>query len=181
MVERVAIQGIRGSYSDAAVDILLNSGAERLCFDSFSAALGAVAEGSADCAVIPVHNSLAGRLDEVSRLVNSYGLKKRDLAPFPVRHVLAAAPGTRLEDVQEIVSHEVALLQCKRFLSSKPLVATRSAPDTATSVRDVVINGNPNAAAIGSRRAAEIYGADVILERVADADTNITTFCLVGR
>ena len=181
MVAKVAIQGIPGSYSDAAVDIFLDSGAERLCFDSFSAALGAVADGSADCAVIPVHNSLAGRLSEVSRLINSYGLKKRDLAPLPVRHILAAAPGSRLDDIREVVSHEVALLQCKRFLSSKPGVTTRSASDTATSVRDVVNSGNRNSAAIGSRRAAELYGAEVILERVADADTNITTFCLVGR
>jgi len=181
MVTKVAIQGIPGSYSDAAVDIFLDPGAERVCFDSFSAALGAVAEGTADCAVIPVHNSLAGRISEVSRLVNSYGLKKRDLAPLPVQHVLAAAPGTRLDDVQEVISHEVALLQCAKFLNSKPGLATRKAPDTATSVRDVVTSGNRAAAAIGSRRAAEIYGAEVILEKVADAETNITTFCLVGR
>lgn len=181
MVSRVAIQGIAGSYSDAAVDLFLEAGAERVCFDSFSSALNAVAEGSADYAVIPVHNSLAGRLSEVSRLIIECGLKKQGLEPLPVRHVLAAAPGAHLDEIRSVVSHKVALLQCRKFLSSQPGVRTRSAPDTASSVREVVNNGDRTSAAIGSKRAAEIYGAEVILERVADADTNITTFCLVGR
>jgi prephenate dehydratase len=181
MVRTAAIQGIPGSYSDSAVDIFLDGGSLRLSFDSFRGALGAVAGNTAEYAVVPVHNSLAGRILEVDELIRELELKKLDLAPMEIRHVLVAPKGSALQDLKTVSSHRVALAQCGRFFKSNPQLRTIEASDTATSVRDVAAAGEGSAAAIGSRRAAELYGGEIILERVADAETNITTFCLVGR
>lgn len=181
MLKTAAIQGIAGSYSDAAVDIFLSAGTPRVSFHDFQGALGSVADGTSDVAVVPVHNSLAGRLSDVDSLIREMNLKKLDLAPLEIRHVLVAPKGGDLDSLRTVASHRVALAQCGKFFRSHPHLKQELASDTATSIRSVAAAGDTSAAAIGSRMAAEIYGGEIILERVADTETNITTFCLVGR
>jgi prephenate dehydratase len=181
MLNSVAIQGIKGSYSDDAVELFLGAASPRLCFDSFRGALDAVAGNTANYAVVPVHNSLAGRILEVDELIRNLNLKKLDLAPLEIRHVLVAPKGSAIDGLKTVASHRVALAQCGQFFRSNPHLRTIEVSDTATSVRNVAAAGEGSSAAIGSRRAAELYGGEIILEKVADTDTNITTFCLVGR
>lgn len=178
---RTAIQGIEGSYSDSAVSVFLGDAAERISFGDFETTLSAVAAGDADLAVVPTYNSIAGEIGNVNDLIREFGLRKIRLTPMRIEHSLIVVPGSKLEDVSDVVSHPEALRQCTGFLNAHPHLRTIPASDTATAVQQVVEAGDPSKAAIGSRKAAALYGGEVLLDLVADHRGNTTTFCLVKK
>lgn len=181
MLTTVAIQGIEGSYSDIAAESLFGLEAERLACESFSETLSAVSQGKADLAVIPTHNSIIGTIGGIDELVERYSLRKVRVAALEIRHVLIGQNGSEVELLKSVSSHKEALRQCAGFLSGNPNIEAKEDTDTASAVRRVLDSGDPTAAAIGSRRAAEIYGGTVLLDRVADRNSNFTTFCLVKK
>ena len=176
----IAIQGIRGSYSEeAALD--LAGGASILECEDFEATFEAVRNGQAEYAVVPVENKIVGEIAGSVSILRSGGFREHKRIQLTVRHVLAGPAGATLELIRRVTSHAEALKQCQRYLSRRPEWTQMIGADTASSVRQVLEGGDSGAAAIGSRRAAEMYGATVIAENIADDSDNWTTFCLVGR
>ncbi|MBC7900995.1 MAG: hypothetical protein H7070_13195 [Saprospiraceae bacterium] len=176
----VAIQGVRGSYSEEATIKILGKDAEILECEDFEATFSAIEIGTAKWGVVPVENKIVGKIEIPRRLLKRSGLRILEKLPLKVRHVLAGTGDSEFEDLISVRSHVEALKQCRRFLSANSHIVRVIGADTASSVRRIVDEGVPTNAAIGSRRAAELYGAKILRENIADDIDNWTTFYLIG-
>lgn len=177
---KVAIQGTHGSYSEEAAMKLI-SGAKLLECEDFAETFKALDAGRVDYVVVPVANKIVGDIEGTAGYLRSGGFRELERASIPVRHVLAGAPGADLGRVEIVTSHVEALRQCRRYLKARPGWTQNIGTDTASSVRRIVEEGNIAAAAIGSRRAVEAYGAKILAEDISDDPDNWTTFCLLTR
>jgi prephenate dehydratase len=177
---QVAIQGELGSFSHEASLTLLPQGAIVPC-----AAAGAVLEaldsGRVDAAVIPVENSLAGSVMDFYDLFFAHEFIVELELEMRIRHNLMAAKGATKATVRQVLSHPVALAQCKGFFASHPEFEARAFYDTAGAVRHVVESGQLELAAIGSKQAARQYGAILLEESIEDREESYTRFWLIRR
>lgn len=176
----VAIQGIRGSYSEEAARQIFGDNAALIECQSFGDTFAAVTAETAKFAVVPIENSIVGEIKAVTSLLWNTGLVMHERLPLEIRHVLVGTPDAMLEDLMSVRSHPEALKQCTRFLDSQSWLSRVICADTASSIREIATQGDRRHAAIGSRRAAEIYGARVLLENIAGSLHNTTTFCLIS-
>jgi prephenate dehydratase len=147
---------------------------------TFEDAFAAVSSGDAALAMIPIENSIAGRVADIHHLMPESGLHIIAEWFLPVRHQLMAPKGATLDGIKSVESHVMALGQCRniiRRLRVKPTVAA----DTAGSAREVAERGDKTRAAIASRLAAEIYGLDILAEDIEDEAHNTTRFIVLAR
>ena len=177
----VAIQGVRGSYSEEAAQCLMGADAEIVECGSFADAFDSVANSNAEYAVVPVENKIVGEIEDVMALLRVGGHTVLENLRLKVMHVLAGTHDSEVESIRTVRSHIEALKQCRRFLAAKAHIKQVIGADTASSVRTVIEENVAANAAICSRRAVEIYGANIIAENIADDDDNWTTFYLIGR
>ena len=175
----VAFQGAPGAYSHQAVRETVPGGLPYPCF-SFEDANAAVAEGRAGLAVIPVENSLHGRVADVHFLLPESGLSIIGEHYVKVEHCLLGAAGAELADVKEAISHPQAIGQCRRRTRALGIVSTSYA-DTAAAAAAVAGEGDKRVAAIASRLAGELYGNSLLVDGLQDADHNRTRFLLLSR
>ncbi len=176
---KIAFQGEPGANSHIAI-VEAFPDAEPLPCATFEDALSAIASGEADLGMIPIENSVAGRVADIHHLLPTSGLHIIGEWFLPIRHQLMAPRGARLTDIKTVESHVHALGQCRRIirkLGVKPIVAA----DTAGSARDIAERGDRSVAAIASRLAAEIYGLDILAEDVEDESHNTTRFVVLAR
>jgi prephenate dehydratase len=177
---KVAIQGIRGSYSEEAVTRLFGTDVETLECGTFADVFTALSDGRAAHAVVPVRNSIVGEIEPVRSLLREGLVTVKNKLALKVGHVLAGTNDAVLEELTSVRSHTEALKQCSRFLDSRPDIRRLLGTDTASSIKQVIGDNDRRNAAIGSRRAADIYGAKIIRENVADRLNNTTTFYLIS-
>jgi prephenate dehydratase len=147
---------------------------------TFEDAFAAIATGEAELGMIPIENSVAGRVADIHYLMPTSGLHIVAEWFLPVRHQLMAPRGASLCGIKSVESHVMALGQCRaiiRKLDLKPIVAA----DTAGSAREVAERGDLKRAAIASRLAAQIYGLDILVEDVEDEAHNTTRFIVLAR
>ena len=147
---------------------------------TFEDAFAAVSSGDTALAMIPIENSIAGRVADIHHLMPESGLHIIAEWFLPVRHQLMAPKGATLDGIKSVESHVMALGQCRniiRRLGVKPIVAA----DTAGSAREVAERGDKTRAAIASRLAAEIYGLDILAEDIEDEAHNTTRFIVLAR
>lgn len=178
MAVRVAFQGERGAYSEMAA-LQYFPGATLVPKKSFSDAFSAVEEKKAGFAVIPVENSIEGSVGEVYDLLAETRLAAVGEVYQRVRHCLIVNKGVRMEDVKVAYSHPQALGQCRAYLQKKKVQAM-PAYDTAGSVKMVKEQRLRDAAAIASRRAAELYGMEILEEGIEDRKNNYTRFLVMS-
>lgn len=177
---RVAIQGELGSFSHEAA-LKLEPDAE-IAPNALSAEVfGAVASGAADAAVIPIENSLAGSVLEHFDLLLSHDVLVERETLIRIRHNLIAMAGAKLEEIDRVFSHPVALAQCRRFLATHPQMQAFAYYDTAGSVKHLMELGERSAAGIASAEAARVYGAQVLAADIEDNPENYTRFFLIKR
>ena len=176
---KIAFQGEPGANSHIAIAEAYPD-AEPLPCPTFEDALAAIASGEADLGMIPIENSVAGRVADIHHLLPASGLFIVGEWFLPIRHQLMAPKGAKLADIRTVESHVHALGQCRRIirkLGVKPIVAA----DTAGSARDIAERGDKTTAAIASKLAAQIYGLDVLAEDVEDETHNTTRFVVLAR
>src|SRR3989442_16036059 len=176
---KIAFQGEPGANSHIAI-VEAYPDAEPLPCATFEDALSAISSGEADLGMIPIENSVAGRVADIHHLLPASGLFIVGEWFLPIRHQLMAPKGAKLSDIKTVESHVHALGQCRRIirkLGIKPIVAA----DTAGSARDVAEIGDKTRAAIASRLAAEIYGLDILAQDIEDEDHNTTRFIVLSR
>ena len=178
MAVRVAFQGERGAYSEMAA-LQYFPGATLVPKKSFSDAFSAVEEKKVGFAVIPVENSIEGSVGEVYDLLAETRLAAVGEVYQRVRHCLIVKKGVRMEDVKVAYSHPQALGQCRAYLQKKKVQAM-PAYDTAGSVKMVKEQRLRDAAAIASRRAAELYGMEILEEGIEDRKNNYTRFLVMS-
>jgi prephenate dehydratase len=177
---RVAIQGVAGSYSEQAAREICGSEVSILECRNFADAFGAVTLGNADNAVVPVANKIVGEIKQAMDLLRAGQFRVLENLPLKVLHVLAGTSEAGEDELVSVRSHVEALKQCRNFFTLNSHLAQIVGADTASSVRRIVEEGDATHAAIGSRRAAELYGAKILCENVADDIDNWTTFYLIG-
>jgi prephenate dehydratase len=177
---RVAFQGERGAFSEEAAVRLLGDAVVLVPRPTFESLFASVGERAADFALTPVENSLAGSVQRSYDLLLESSLHIVAEVVCPIRHCLIGCPGSSLDSVRAVESHPVALAQCERFFDARRSVRRVVADDTAGSVAEVIKRGDPARAAIAGRRAAEIYGGQVLLEGVEDDAENYTRFLLLA-
>jgi len=178
---KIAIQGINGSYSEEAANDLVRGRADIVECTSFEGVFRALRSGRAERAVLPVHNRINGPIRPVMQLLAASRMPVVERVRLPIRHVLAGTADADISKITSIRSHPEALKQCSGFLETviEPGIE-QPAADTATSIREVIQLGDPTAAAICSPRAAELYGAKVLSENIADEGDNWTEFVMLA-
>ncbi len=180
MPRRLAYFGPTGTNTEQAC-INYDPDAVRLPYTPIAAVADAVESGEADEGVVPIENSLEGSVtDTLDLLVHHSVLFIRHELVLPIKHFLVAARGTSVEAVGVVYSHPQALGQCRGFLASRlPDAKVVASMSTATAVEDMLRRG-AEAAAIATRRAAEIYGGVVIAEGIEDDQNNMTRFVVLA-
>ena len=176
---KIAFQGEPGANSHIAISEAYPT-AETMPCATFEDALSVISSGEADLGMIPIENSVAGRVADIHHLLPASGLYIIGEWFLPIRHQLMGVKGTKLADIKTVESHVHALGQCRRIIRQ---LGIRSivAGDTAGSARDVSQRGDRTVAAIASRLAAEIYGLDILAEDVEDEAHNTTRFVVLAR
>ncbi len=175
----IAYQGEPGANSDAACRAVVPE-LEPLPCQTFEDAFDAVESGRAELAMIPVENSIAGRVADIHHLLPESGLHIVGEYFMPIHFQLMVVPGTRLEQVTTVRSHAHALGQCRRILREHGWNGV-VADDTAGAAREVAELGDPRVAALSPRLAAGLYGLDILAEDVEDEHHNTTRFLLLAR
>lgn len=179
--KRLAYLGPAGTYSEEAA-LAYDSQAQLLPVASIAAVASVVETGMAEEGVVPIENSLEGSVSAtLDLLVHESNLFIRQEVILPIDHCLMVKPGAQAGDVQAIYSHPQAMGQCRRFLErcfpSAQLVASLS---TAAAVEEMLASALP-AAAIATRRAAELYGAQVLDSHIQDESSNETRFVVLAK
>ncbi|MEI9849536.1 MAG: prephenate dehydratase [Sphingomonas sp.] len=173
----VAFQGAPGANSHIAAMEAFPDGLPLPCF-SFEDAIDAVKEGRADCAIIPIENSLHGRVADIHFLLPESGLAITGEHFLPIRYALLGC-GT-LGEVREVMSHPQALGQCRNWLKMHG-IAPVAYPDTAGAAAVVAELADPAVAALAPPRSGALYGLDLLADELADAEHNMTRFVVLAR
>jgi prephenate dehydratase len=147
---------------------------------TFEDTISAVQNGEADYGVVPVENSLYGRITDIYHLLPNSGLFINGEHFLRIEMNLLGVKGSTLKDVKSVQSLSVALGQCRKFIR-KHKFTTINGVDTAGSAREIAERGDKSVAAIASRYAAEVYGLDILAEGIEDAAHNTTRFLVVSR
>ena len=173
----VAFQGAPGANSHLAAIEAFPDGLPVPCFD-FADAIDAVRDGTADCAIIPIENSLHGRVADMHFLLPESGLVITGEHFLPIRHALMGVGS--IDDVRDVMSHPQALGQCRHWLRDRGIQPV-AYPDTAGAAAVVAEQADPAIAALAPAGAAKIYGLNLLQEGIADADHNTTRFVVLAR
>ncbi len=148
--------------------------------ETFEEAFTALQSGATDLAMIPVDNTLAGRVADVHHLLPKSGLSIIGENFLPIQHALLGVKGASLQDIKEVHSHIHALPQCRKIIKEMGLKSHVHA-DTAGAAQEVANRADKSIAAIASTLAADIYGLDILRENVQDANHNTTRFLILSR
>ena len=178
-MSRIAYQGEPGANSHIACARNF-ADFEPLPCATFEDAFAALNDGAAELGMIPIENSIAGRVADIHNLLPASNLYIIGETFLPIHFQLLALPGAKLSDLRSVHSHVHALGQCRKIireLGLKPVVAG----DTAGSAREVMEAGDPSRASLATGLAGEIYGLSTLRENVEDADHNTTRFVVLSK
>ena len=175
----VAFQGMPGAYSNMACIAYFND-VKTLPCNSFEDMLNATKNGEAVYAMVPVENSLAGRVADIHHLIPESGLFIIGEHFQRVNHQLLGLPTAKKEDIKFVKSHAQALAQSRKIIKKLNLIPIQHI-DTAGAAEEIFRLGDPSIGAIASKMAAEIYGLKIMKENVEDAEHNTTRFLIMAK
>jgi len=174
----IAFQGLPGAYSDLACRTVFPDIGTLPCA-AFEDVFAAVHDGKARLAMIPVENSVAGRVADIHHLLPGSGLHIIGEHFQRVNHQLLVLPGTKLADLKTVHSHVHALSQCRKILREHKLTAVVHA-DTAGAAKELSEKRDPTMGAIASTLAAETYGLEILRDNIEDEEHNTTRFLIMA-
>jgi prephenate dehydratase len=177
--QTIAFQGAPGAYSDLACRNVFPAMTTLPCA-GFEDAIAAVHDHKAALAMLPVENSVAGRVADIHHLLPDSGLHIVGEHFERVEHHLLAPPGATLAGLKTVRSHIHALSQCRDFIRAHGLKAVVGV-DTAGAAAEIAERGDPTVAAIASKLAGEIYGLASLAQNIEDAEHNTTRFLVMAR
>ena len=177
---KVAIQGERGSFSHEAAEQMLPN-CEVVSCPRSAEVFHRLQRGSVSAAVIPIENSLAGTVAEHADLLVTQDVFIQAEFLLRIVHNVIAAPGVKLSALRKVLSHPVALDQCRDFFRHHPRIEPVPFYDTAGSVKHVVTHNLPDSAGIASRHAAREYSGKILRTGIEDDKRNFTRFFLIRK
>src|SRR2546422_9993715 len=179
MMDIAGCEGAAGAYSEEGA-LALFPDAEHRRLPSIRTVFESVEVGRADWGLVAMDNSQAGSINETYDLFLRHGLHLVGETVVRVDHCLLALPGSAIDDLREVVSHPQAIAQCEEFLSALD-VTVRAEYNTAGAAKRIAENRLERVAAIASRRAAELYGLEVLADRIQTYPDNYTRFGALSR
>ena len=179
--QRAGFQGALGAFSQEAVRQLLGDRVDVAPYSRFEDVFRALSRGKIDAAVIPIENTLAGSVHENYDHLLRFDVRIVGETNVRIVHNLIAPPGVRFKDIRKVYSHPVALNQCLRFFSRNRKMESTAFYDTAGSVKMVMEEKAPDAAAIGSALAASMYRGHILRRSIEDDRRNFTRFFLLHK
>jgi len=178
-IKNFAFQGLNGAYSQlAGKNIYPNS--ESVSCKTFEEMFDTVRKGLADCAIVPIENSKAGRVADTQRLIPESNLKIIGEYFLKINHCLLSTEDSSLESLKRVFSHEQALAQCRKNLIDKN-ISMIIAADTAGAAKYVAELGNKEDGAIASELAAKIYNLKILQSNIQDSSENVTRFVIMSK
>ncbi|MDF2158408.1 prephenate dehydratase [Algoriphagus sp. CAU 1675] len=178
---KIAIQGVPGSYHHQVALRVFGNEVEILPFNTFETVAKSLAFDTADFGVMAIENSIAGAILPNYDLIDRYGLHIREEFYLPIAHQFMALPGQQIEDINEVRSHPMALLQCKAFLAQHPQILQIDDLDTASVAKRIAEEKLKGVAAIASEIAAEIYGLEILAKNIQTVKDNFTRFIILQK
>ena len=173
---RIGFFGPSGTFTEEAASLI---GDDLIAFDSILDILEAVEKGEVNVGVVPIENSIEGPVGvTLDLLVHDFDLKIKKEIIIPISHNLLINPDADIDDVQLVYSHIQALSQCRKFTEGLGVVVN-SAPSTSAAAE--MIKGKKNSAAIGTKRAAKIYGLKIAASNIQDYENNVTRFVVIDK
>lgn len=176
---RVVFQGADGAYSQAAMHTYFGEEVDSFHVETFRDAMGAIEEGRADFAVLPIENSTAGIVSEIYDLLVEYENYIVGEQVIPIKHCLLGVSGTKLEDIELVYSHPQSLMQSSRFLSNHSSWKQISMQNNAFATQKVAEDKDVHQAAIASELAGKLYGLTVLERGIQNDKNNSTRFIIV--
>ena len=177
---RVVYQGEPGAYSEMAAMNFFGADVGARGLKQFQDVFAAIKSGEADYGVLPIENTSTGAIRQIYDLLTEYDCYLVGETTVRVEHCLMALPGTKLEDIRTVYSHEQGLFQCEHYLNAHPNWKQVPQEDTAGSALMVSKSGDRTKAAICSRRSAAIYGLKILAEKINSNGENTTRFVVVS-
>ena len=179
-MQKIAIQGYTGSFHHIAANLYLGRDIEILPCDTFRAVAAAVKQGEADMGLMAIENSIAGSIIPNYCILQDENLQVAGEVYLPIKQNLMVLPDVELEDIREVESHSMALLQCIDYLDEHNWKLIES-EDTALSAKHIAQNGLRHTATIASELAAEMYGLKIIAPEINTIKSNYTRFMVLKR
>lgn len=180
--QRIVYQGVPGAYQEIAARECFPESCRFQAVKSFREAMTLVREEEADFAVLPVENSSYGVVADTLDLLTEFPeITILQEIHLPIEHALLVRPGTELSRIRTVYSHAQAIGQCQSFFREYPEITAVAVGNTALAAKSVAESGEEGTAAIGSRRAGELYGLEVLLFPLNQEKGNTTRFFVFGR
>lgn len=179
-MKKIAIQGVKGCFHHAAVSRYFKGCHYKLMeCSSFRKLAMSVAKSNVDIGVMAIENTIAGTILTNYSLLSEYNLKIVGEIYMPIQHHLMANPGQNIEDIKEIYSHPMAILQCELFIDAHPYIKISEYSDTAAAAKYISICKKKGLAAIASENAAKEYGLEIISKNIQTIPSNFTRFFII--
>lgn len=179
MIKSVAIQGIKGSFHHIVSQQFFDTPIEVNESLTFDGVVDSILNGQSDAAIMAIENSIAGSIIPNYALIDSHGLHIVGEHYLDIQHHLMALPDQSIEDIKEVHSHPMALLQCKRFFKQYPHIKLIEDKDTAEVAQRIQKQQIKNVAAIASQLAAQLFELSIISESIQTIKHNETRFFIV--
>ena len=176
----VACQGVEGAYSQSACQKLF-AVPSIMFFKNFEGVFSAIEQGLCQYGVLPIENSTAGSVNQVYDLMMRHKFSIVRSVRIKIDHSLVAAPGVKMEDIKEIMSHPQALSQCSEFIKSLKNVSITEMANTAEAAKYVAESGRRDVAALASSDCAALYGLDSLRASVQNDGGNFTRFICISK
>ncbi len=177
---KVACQGVEGAYSLKAAEKLFAC-PDVSFYKTFDDVFAAIDKGECHYGILPIENSTAGSVTQIYDLMSCHRFYIVRALRLKVDHCLLVKPGTRLEDIREIVSHQQALSQCAGYIADLPNVKSTAMPNTAKAAEFVKSTNRTDVAAIANKDCADIYGLQLLAEAIQDNGNNYTRFICISK
>ena len=177
---RIACFGEHGAYTEQAMEEVFGKNITAINRESFREVMEMVANGEAKYGVLPIENSSTGGITDVYDMLLDYDVTVVAEHVVKVEQALMGIKGTKLEDIRTVYSHPQGILQCSKFLEKHPQIVAKTFASTSGAARKVAEEGDKTQAAIASKRAAEIFGLDVIQESINFEKNNYTRFIVIS-
>ncbi len=172
----VGFQGVSGSFSEHALESYFGVETKRKNFQQFEDVFKALQKGHIDYGVVPLENSSTGAINDNYDLIRDYGFFIVGEQSLSISQHLLGIKGTKIEEITDVYSHPQGILQCTQFLSQFPQIQTHEYVNTAVSAQYVAQEHNHHFAAIASKKAADLYGLDILEENIQNVKSNATRF-----
>lgn len=180
MKEKVAIQGIAGSFHHQVAREYFGNEVEVEECMSFQAVIDSLLSGSSEKAVMAIENSIAGSILPNYALIDENEISITGEHYIPIQMNLMAVQGQKIENIKKVYSHPMALLQCKEFFKDYPHIKLIEDADTASVAKRISENGKPGVAAVASSAAAELFELEIIEQNIHTVKSNTTRFLILS-